>query len=122
MTTPTLPAGYVSCDECTGTGREVEIDEVLDDEGMEVIAEIPRDYGPCEICDGNGYLPDDTPADDTVARAAHQQAMDEHLRGGVHGSTHCPPGCPVELEMYKEHRRPGGVHETRCRPSGRCDY
>jgi len=113
--TRTLPAGYETCGECRGTTREVEIEEILDDEGMFVVARIPRDVGPCEICDGLGYLPVD-PA--SVARAAqraeHQRAMDEHLRSGVHGSAHCPPGCPIELDLYKEHRRPGGVHDTRC--------
>ena len=113
--TRSLPAGYETCGECRGTTREVEIEEILNDDGTEVIAEIPHDYGPCEVCDGLGYLPAD-PAETARAaqRAEHRRAMDEHLRGGVHGARLCPPGCPIELDMYKEHRRPGGVHDTHC--------
>ncbi len=71
-----MVTGTERCDECRGTGREVEVEEIYDDEGYEVVAEIPRDYGPCEICGGRGYLMPEAPEapEDAEARRAREAA------------------------------------------------
>ena len=50
------------CPECRGSGRETTAEEVYDAAGLEVIEEKDSDYGPCEICNGEGELPPETPA------------------------------------------------------------
>jgi RecJ-like exonuclease len=73
MTTTTArPARATDCPECRGTGREVEVTEILDDVTDEVIGEDVSDYGPCEICDGRGWFPYETPAQRREREAAEQ--------------------------------------------------
>jgi hypothetical protein len=111
-----------SCEDCGGTGRYVDVEELYDDDG-DLIAEVEHDEGPCDCCDGRGSYPAETEEETAAREAQEEQArharrdtiIQRHLATvNVHGYAYCPYGCPVAHELWREHVAPGGVHDTQC--------
>lgn len=116
-----MASGFDPCDECRGTGREIEIEEVFaddaDDYCDEVIAEIPHDCGPCEICEGRGWFPAETPEQREAREAADRQRQADrdvqrvvdHLSSGrceARDETGAGCYCPWQFHYV---RKPGDV-------------
>lgn len=95
------PSKTTLCPECSGTGREVVTEDVVDEAG-EVTGETSSDFGPCEICEGQGWHPRETAAQLRERQTQEVADLQAHRRQEVinHRAKCQGRSCPAPRRFH----------------------